>query len=157
MTGIRYIFTPPVEYANPTTIAAPHPGNRLFRHSHPRLTGVRNVYILPGNVVSTQETYGVRPLSTFHGGHICDVSADQAALLRAAGYTVLELPGTPIQIPADQPIGVPVPPSPTPVVVVPGPTPTPTPTPTATVPDAPKLAVSTATVPGYPTLTATVN
>ena len=92
--GLAY-FTPPVRYAVPTTLPAPHPGNALFRHYRPRLEGV-NVYLMPGGVVTEQhpvaDTEAVR---VFHGGHLHRVDLTTAALLTNAGYTVTLLPDLP--------------------------------------------------------------
>lgn len=92
-------FTPPVVRAVPSTLPERHPGNDLFRFYGPRSEGV-NVYLMPGNLLTEQDPYSdLEALRVFHGGHIHPVTAAEAALLTAAGYTVVDMPDAPPIIP----------------------------------------------------------
>lgn len=80
-------FTPPVRFDVPTTVAAPHPGNALFRFYGPRRSGV-NVWLLDDGTFTEDERYAAVAVKTYHGGHLHTVTASEAAALVAAGYTV---------------------------------------------------------------------
>jgi hypothetical protein len=82
-------FVPPVALIGETTLAAPHPGNQLFKHFTPRRVGL-NVYLMPGNVLTQQDPeFDTDAVRVFHGGHVHEVNATEAALLTAGGYTVV--------------------------------------------------------------------
>lgn len=83
---MAYLFVPPVRAIGKNTLASPHPGNDLWRHFRPKDVGA-NVFITAEGVVTETDTADMTD-TVFHGGHEHYVTAAQAALLTAAGYTV---------------------------------------------------------------------
>lgn len=66
----------------------------LWRHYGSRMQG-RNVYIINGVVTENDPVGGEASVITFYGGHDpYEVTAAQAALLIAAGYTIDQTPAT---------------------------------------------------------------
>lgn len=87
------VFIPPAAPLVPmTSPARPNPADTLFRHYRPMDAGI-NIWIVGGVVTTTEPDYEfVTPDATFLGSHIHEVTASEAALLTAAGYTVTETP-----------------------------------------------------------------
>lgn len=85
----QYFFTPPTAPAVPPTVKTNHPAHSLLRHYRPWSAGL-NVWIVGGVVTAVEPDLStVTPDKTFHGGHVHEVTASEAALLTAAGYTVV--------------------------------------------------------------------
>lgn len=83
-------FTPPIEQGRPLTagIRRNHPAYDLFKHYAPSAAGI-NFWIVNG-VLTTAEpdpsiSLGVNDLALL-GSHITPVTAEQAAIITAAGY-----------------------------------------------------------------------
>lgn len=83
-------FSPPVAYSRPPVLPVPHPGNRLMRHFGAQAVG-QTVY-KSGGVWVTKQYPSQSELDAasevYLGGHIYEVSDDQAVALVAAGFTV---------------------------------------------------------------------
>ena len=88
-------FQPPVVYDVPTTLPDSRgPGARARRFYGPNARGV-NVYVYADGTVTTEQPIhtsaelasDVAPVTTYYGGHVYSVTAAQAAVLNAAGYT----------------------------------------------------------------------
>lgn len=79
-------FVPPVDYIGQTTLPDRHPGNALFRHYGPRPVG-RNVWKLTdGSYTELDPSDSSVVAHLYHGAHVHEVSAAEAASLTAAGY-----------------------------------------------------------------------
>jgi hypothetical protein len=87
---VALYFTPPVEQGNPlTTGKRSHPGFELFKFYAPHAAGI-NVFVVGGVVTTTEPDYEfVTPDRVYLGGHVHEVTADEAAVLTAAGYMVV--------------------------------------------------------------------
>jgi hypothetical protein len=88
-------FQPPVVLDVPTTLPDSRgPGARARRFYGPNPRGV-NVYVYADGTVtqdnpahtSAELATDVAPVITYYGGHVYTVSAADAAVLNAAGYT----------------------------------------------------------------------
>lgn len=85
-------FDPPAAPLVPPTVNPSYPAHSLFRHYRPWSAGL-NVFVVDGVVTTVEPDYSlVTPDHVYLGGHIHEVSAAEAALLTAAGYTVDEVP-----------------------------------------------------------------
>lgn len=86
---MAYFFTPPTAPLVPPAPDPKHPSFPLLRHYRPWDAGI-NVWIVNGEVTVREPDRGtVTPDAEFLGGHVHTVTAEQAALLTAAGYTVV--------------------------------------------------------------------
>lgn len=80
------IFTPPVVFDRARVVPKRHPGNVLMRHYSPLPRG-QNVWLKTDGTVTTNQPWDPALIRrTFHGAMSHPVSADEAALLTAAGY-----------------------------------------------------------------------
>ena len=83
-------FTPPTAALVPMAVKPNHPGFKLFRHYQNIDAGI-NVFVVGGVVTTVEPDYEfTTPDRVYLGGHVHEVTEAEAAVLVAAGYTVVE-------------------------------------------------------------------
>jgi hypothetical protein len=85
-----YFLSPTAALVDPAPRPS-HPSYSLMRHFRPWDAG-QNVWLMPGGVLTTREPERESDaVRVFHGGHIHEVDDAEAALLTAAGFTLVDL------------------------------------------------------------------
>jgi hypothetical protein len=79
-------FTPPLKDGEPRHTKGRHPGDMLMRHYRSHPTGT-NVWKVVGDIYTERQPDDPDTvLVLYYGGHVHEVSDDEAAALTAAGY-----------------------------------------------------------------------
>lgn len=82
-------FSPPVAPLVPMAVKPQHPAYPLFKHYRNMDAGI-NLFVINGVVTTVEPEYEfVKPDKVYLGGHIYTLTVAEAAVLTAAGYTVV--------------------------------------------------------------------